>query len=188
MGEAGIATRVLSPYSAPRSRSALRRRPRDGARADRGPRPRRGLRGRAAAPRAPRLRPPRRPRVALVFAGPPQRELRGPARTRSTCRSRCSPSHGVPALVAGLDALGLPLGAASVTIPFKEEAAISPRRRKAVQHARAVSGPGARRDSLREHGPDRVRQVVPEASERNPGAGPGPRCGRHGSGGGGSSS
>lgn len=50
----------------------------------------------------------------------------------------------LPALVAGLDALGLPLVAASVTIPFKEEAAhLAGAEENAANTLVRVSGPGA---------------------------------------------
>jgi 3-dehydroquinate dehydratase/shikimate dehydrogenase len=50
----------------------------------------------------------------------------------------------LPALVAGLDALGLPLVAASVTIPFKEEAAhLAESEETALNTLVRVSGPGA---------------------------------------------
>jgi 3-dehydroquinate dehydratase/shikimate dehydrogenase len=80
----------------------------------------------------------------------------------------------LPSLVAGLDALGLPLVAASVTIPFKEEAAhIADAEEKAVNTLVRVSGPGAPA-RFRSANTDRVafEQVVPDRSERPGKSGP----------------
>ncbi len=75
----------------------------------------------------------------------------------------------LPALVAGLDALGLPLVAASVTIPFKEEAAhIADAGEKAVNTLVRVSGPGApARFRAANTDRDAFEQVVPERSTRS---------------------
>ena len=96
----------------------------------------------------------------------------------------------LPLLVAGLDALGLPLVAASVTIPFKEEAAhLADADEKAVNTLVRVSGPGAPA-RFRSANTDRVafEQVVPERSEKSARACSRSRGWRHGSGGGGGSS
>ncbi len=68
------------------------------------------------------------------------------------------------ALVAGLDALGIPLVAASVTIPFKEEAAhLSDAGEKAVNTLVRVSGPGApARFRSANTDRDAFEQVIPE--------------------------
>jgi 3-dehydroquinate dehydratase type I len=79
----------------------------------------------------------------------------------------------LPSLVAGLDALGLPLVAASVTIPFKEEAAhLADAEEKAVNTLVRVSGPGAPA-RFRSTNTDRVafEQVMPERSAKS-GRGP----------------
>jgi shikimate 5-dehydrogenase len=79
----------------------------------------------------------------------------------------------LPALVAGLDALGLPLVAASVTIPFKEEAAhLADSDEKAVNTLVRISGPGApARFRSANTDRDAFERVVPERTT-NPGNGP----------------
>jgi 3-dehydroquinate dehydratase/shikimate dehydrogenase len=74
----------------------------------------------------------------------------------------------LPSLVAGLDALGLPLVAASVTIPFKEEAAqLGNAEEKAVNTLVRVSGPGApARFRSANTDRDALKQVLPESSGR----------------------
>ncbi len=76
--------------------------------------------------------------------------------------------HRAAALVAGLDALGLPLVAASVTIPFKEEAAhLADADEKAVNTLVRVSGPGApARFRSANTDRDAFEQVIPERSEK----------------------
>ena len=79
----------------------------------------------------------------------------------------------LPSLVAGLDALGLPLVAASVTIPFKEEAAhIADAEEKAVNTLVRVSGPGAP-TRFRSANTDRTafEQVIPQARSSEKGEG-----------------
>jgi shikimate dehydrogenase len=73
----------------------------------------------------------------------------------------------LPSLVAGLDALGLPLVAASVTIPFKEEAAhMADAEEKAVNTLVRVSGPGApARFRSTNTDRDAFERVIPERSE-----------------------
>jgi 3-dehydroquinate dehydratase/shikimate dehydrogenase len=82
----------------------------------------------------------------------------------------------LPALVAGLDALGLPLVAASVTIPFKEEAAhLADAEERAVNTLVRVSGPGApARFRSANTDKDAFDQVVPERSEKRGGGERGP--------------
>jgi 3-dehydroquinate dehydratase/shikimate dehydrogenase len=79
----------------------------------------------------------------------------------------------LPLLVAGLDALGLPLVAASVTIPFKEEAAhLAHADEKAVNTLVRVSGPGApARFRSANTDRDAFERVIPERSEKS-GQGP----------------
>ena len=79
----------------------------------------------------------------------------------------------LPELVAGLDALGLPLVAASVTIPFKEEAAhLAESEEKAANTLVRVSGPGAPA-RFRSTNTDRAafEQVIPQARSTEKGEG-----------------
>jgi len=169
MGEAGIATRVLSPYlGAALSFGALDP-------------------GRATAPGQIAARDladiyaiGRSQRVRRVFAllGDRVSHSLSPALHNANFEALGQDALYVPfalralgtelpSLVAGLDALGLPLVAASVTIPFKEEAAhLADADEKAVNTLVRVSGPGAPA-RFRSANTDRIafEQVVPEASE-----------------------
>jgi 3-dehydroquinate dehydratase/shikimate dehydrogenase len=74
----------------------------------------------------------------------------------------------LPALLAGLDTLGLPLVAASVTVPFKEEAAhLADAEEKAVNTLVRSSGPGAP-VRFRAANTDRAafERVIPERPEK----------------------
>ncbi len=167
MGEAGIATRVLSPYlGAALSFGAL-------------------FAGRATAPGQVAARDlfdvygvGRARRVRRVFAllGDRVSHSLSPAIHNANFEALGQDALYVPfalralgaelpALVAGLDALGLPLVAASVTIPFKEEAAhIGDAEEKAVNTLVRVSGPGAPA-RFRSANTDRnaFEQVLPQA-------------------------
>jgi shikimate dehydrogenase len=74
----------------------------------------------------------------------------------------------LPALVRGLDALELPLVAASVTIPFKQEAAhLADAEEGAVNTLVRVSGPGApARFRSANTDRDAFEQVIPERFEK----------------------
>jgi 3-dehydroquinate dehydratase / shikimate dehydrogenase len=145
MGEAGIATRVLSPYlGAALSFGAL-----DPARAT--------APGQVAARDLADvygIGRPRRVRRLFALLGDRVSHSLSPAIHNANFEALGQDALYVPfalrtlaelpALVAGLDALGLPLVAASVTIPFKEEAAeIAGADEKAVNTLIRVSGPGA---------------------------------------------
>ena len=171
MGEAGVATRVLSPYlGAALSFGALDP-------------------GRATAPGQIAARDladiyaigrPRRVRRVFALLGDRVSHSLSPALHNANFEALGQDALYVPfalralgtelpALVAGLDALGLPLVAASVTIPFKEEAAhLADADEKAVNTLVRVSGPGAPA-RFRSANTDKIafEQVVPEASERN---------------------
>ncbi|MBK9063258.1 MAG: type I 3-dehydroquinate dehydratase [Acidobacteria bacterium] len=173
MGEAGIATRVLSPYlGAAQSFGAL-----DPARAT--------APGQLAARDLADVygigRPRRVRRVFALFGDRVSHSL-SPALHNANFEALGQDALYVPfalralgkelpSLVAGLDALGLPLVAASVTIPFKEEAAhLADADEKAVNTLVRVSGPGAPA-RFRSANTDRVafEQVVPERSAKTEG-------------------
>lgn len=175
MGEAGIATRVLSPYlGAALSFGALDPR-------------------RATAPGQIAARDladvyavgrPRRVRRLFALLGDRVSHSLSPALHNANFEvlgqdalyvpfALRSLGKELPPLVAGLDALGLPLVAASVTIPFKEEAAhLADADEKAVNTLVRVSGPGAPA-RFRPANTDRIafEQVVPERSTKS-GQGP----------------
>ncbi len=175
MGEAGIATRVLSPYfGAALSFGALD-----------------PLRATAPGQIAARdladvygIGRPRRVRRLFALLGDRVSHSLSPAIHNANFEALGQDALYVPfalrslggelpALVAGLDALGLPLVAASVTIPFKEEAAhIADADEKAVNTLVRMSGPGAPA-RFRSTNTDRVafEQVVPERSTKS-GSGP----------------
>ncbi len=167
MGEAGIATRVLSPYlGAALSFGAL-------------------FPGRATAPAQLLARDlfeiyavGRRRPVSRLFAllGDRVSHSLSPALHNATFEALGAGALYVPfalrslgaelgTLVAGLDALGLPLAAASVTIPFKEEAAhLAESDEKAVNTLVRVSGAGAPlRFRAANTDRDAFAQVIPQA-------------------------
>jgi 3-dehydroquinate dehydratase/shikimate dehydrogenase len=75
----------------------------------------------------------------------------------------------LPALVAGLDTLGLPFVAASVTIPFKEEAAhLGGAEEKAINTLVRISGAGAPpRFRAANTDRDAFEQVIPERTAKS---------------------
>lgn len=175
MGEAGIATRVLSPYlGAALSFGALDP-------------------GRSTAPGQIAARDladvyavgrPRRVRRVFALLGDRVSHSLSPALHNANFEALGQDALYVPfalralgkelpSLVAGLDALGLPLVAASVTIPFKEEAAhLADADEKAVNTLVRVSGPGApARFRSANTDKDAFDLVVPERSQKS-GAGP----------------
>ncbi len=171
MGEAGIATRVLSPYlGAALSFGAL-----DPLRATApgqvGARDLADVYGIGRARRVRRLFALLGDRVShslspalhnANFEALGQDALYVPFALRSL-------GSELPELVAGLDALGLPLVAASVTIPFKEEAAhLADAEEKAVNTLVRVSGPGApARFRSANTDRDAFERVIPERSEKS---------------------
>lgn len=169
MGEAGIATRVLSPYlGAALSFGAL-----DPARAT--------APGQVGARDLADVYAIGRPRrVARLFAllGDRVSHSLSPALHNANFEGLGQDALYVPfalralgaelpRLVSGLDALGLPLVAASVTIPFKEEAAhLAGADEKAVNTLVRVSGAGAPlRFRSANTDRDAFEKVVPEAPE-----------------------
>jgi 3-dehydroquinate dehydratase type I len=173
MGEAGIATRVLSPYLG----AALAFGSLDPARAT--------APGQVAArDLADVYAVGRERRVRRVFAllGDRVSHSLSPALHNANFESLGQDAlyvpfalralgRELPALVAGLEALGLPLVAASVTIPFKEEAAhLADADEKAVNTLMRVSGPGVpARFRSANTDKDAFDLVVPEAAERKRG-------------------
>lgn len=170
MGEAGIATRVLAPYlGAALSFGAL-------------------LPGRGTAPGQVGARDlsevygvgrPRRVRRLFALLGDRVSHSLSPAIHNANFEALDLDALYVPfalralgtdlpSLVAGLDALGLPLVAASVTIPFKEEAAhLADAGEKAVNTLVRLSGPGApARFRAANTDRDALEQVIPERPER----------------------
>ncbi|HEY3348545.1 MAG TPA: type I 3-dehydroquinate dehydratase [Thermoanaerobaculia bacterium] len=175
MGEAGIATRVLSPYlGAALSFGAL-----DPGRATA---PGQIAAGDLADVYA--VGRPRRVRRVFALLGDRVSHSLSPALHNANFEALGQDALYVPfalralgtelpALVAGLDALGLPLVAASVTIPFKEEAAhLADAEERAVNTLLRVSGPGAPA-RFRSANTDRIafEQVVPERKTKS-GEGP----------------
>ena len=195
MGEAGIATRVLSPYlGAALSFGAL-----DPVRAT-AP----GQVGARDLADVYGIGRPRRVRRVFALLGDRVSHSLSPAIHNANFEALGQDALYVPfalralgselpSLVAGLDALGLPLVAASVTIPFKEEAAhLAEAEEKAVNTLVRMSGPGApARFRSANTDRDAFEQVIPER-RRGRGDKRGPRartrCGRHGTGRGGRSS
>ena len=165
MGEAGLATRVLSPYlGAALSFGAL-----DPARAT-AP----GQVGARDLADVYGIGRPRRVRRLFALLGDRVSHSLSPALHNANFEALGQDALYVPfalrglgaelpALVAGLDALGLPLVGASVTIPFKEEAAhLAGLGREGREHARARVRPRRSRPLPRgEHGPGRVRAGDP---------------------------
>jgi len=172
MGEAGIATRVLSPYlGGALSFGALEP-------------------GRTTAPGQVGARDladvygigrPRRARRIFALLGDRVSHSLSPALHNANFEALGqdalyvpfalrSLGRELPGLVAGLDALGFPFVAASVTIPFKEEAAhLAQADEKAANTLVRVSGPGVPA-RFRAANTDRVafEQVVPVGSGRGP--------------------
>jgi 3-dehydroquinate dehydratase/shikimate dehydrogenase len=170
MGEAGIATRVLAPYlGAALSFGAL-----DVARATApGQLAARDLSDVYAIAR------PRRARRIFALLGDRVSHSLSPALHNATFEALGQDALYVPfalrsltelpALVAGLDALGLPLAAASVTIPFKEEAAhLAGADEKAVNTLVRISGPGApARFRAANTDRDALEQAIPERTAKS---------------------
>ncbi|HTS00897.1 MAG TPA: type I 3-dehydroquinate dehydratase [Thermoanaerobaculia bacterium] len=170
MGEAGIATRVLSPYlGAALSFGAL-----DPARTT--------APGQVAARDLAEvygIGRPRRVRRLFALLGDRVSHSLSPAIHNANFEALGldalyvpfalrSLGAELPVLVAGLDALGIPLAAASVTIPFKEEAAhLADADEKAVNTLVRISGTGAT-PRWRSANTDRdaFEQVIPESPER----------------------
>ena len=171
MGEAGLATRVLSPYlGAALSFGAL-----DSARAT-AP----GQVGARDLADVYGIGRPRRVRRLFALLGDRVSHSLSPALHNANFEALGQDALYVPfalrglgaelpALVAGLDALGLPLVGASVTIPFKEEAAhLADSDEKAVNTLVRVSGPGApARFRAANTDRDAFERVIPERSEKS---------------------